>query len=394
MKRILVITARFPLPALGACEQDRFEGIKALKRLGFEVSVIAKVFSFQPKEEIERFSREFGIPVKTLPYENKFSLKRILSPLYWDGAAYEYSHASVKDAVESEIKHFQPDLIWVDYTYLWPLYSIFKKRKIPVITRSINFEPAHFLQEDGYSPLNLIKFLSKLAGELITIKNSGFLFAITPNEEKIYRKLGAKSISILPLRGLPEFLDKRVLLRDRKVLNVIFMGSTYTVSHNRAALKAILEDIAPAALEKCGGCFKFYISGRKVPAEFEKFFGGNIVYAWHKDRKEFDEFLKDMDIAIVPSLYGAGMQQKIFEPLCRGIPTAASLRGLAGYPFLHRKHLLAAKNIAEFADLLLELRDLKLRKTLSENSVELARKLFSREVVDKTVVNAVNLCAR
>ena len=78
MKRILVITARFPLPALGACEQDRFEGIKALKRLGFEVSVIAKVFSFQPKEEIERFSREFGIPVKTLPYENKFSLKKIL----------------------------------------------------------------------------------------------------------------------------------------------------------------------------------------------------------------------------------------------------------------------------------------------------------------------------
>lgn len=172
------------------------------------------------------------------------------------------------------------------------------------------------------------------------------------------------------------------------------MGSTYNVHHNLAALEVILKKIAPSVREKYPGQFKFYISGGKIPEDLKRFFGEDVIYSGRKDQNEFDDFLADMDIAVVPSLFGAGMQQKIFEPLCRGIPAVVSSRGLAGYPFRHREHALIADSIEEFPDLLLELRDAGLRRKLSENSVILSKKLFSREKMDAVVLEAVNKISR
>lgn len=389
LKKILVITPRFPLPALGACEQDRFEGIKQLKRLGFEVSVVSKVFYFQPNEEIEKFSKDYGIPVKLMPYENKFGLRRFLNPFYWDGAAYEYSLPSLKKTLIGVLADFKPDLVWADYTYLWPLYGILRKRKIPIITRSINFEPSHFLQEDGWSFFNFFKAVSKLAGEIMAISKSDFLFAITPKEEKIYRRLGAKNINVLPLRGLPFCLGEggRVL-GNKKPLNVFFAGSTYTVSHNKKALELILKKIAPDVEKKAPGRFVFHVTGRKFPEELKPLLGKHAIY--HGTVSNWAGFLRNMDIALIPSLFGAGMQQKIFEPLSRGIPTVASSRGLAGYPFKNEEHLLYAESSGDFAGCLIRLEDADLRIRLSKNARAVSEKLFSKEGLDGKILEAIN----
>ena len=390
-KKILVITPRFPLPDTGACEQDRVEGIKQLKRLGFEVSVVSKIFFFQDKAAIEKFSSDFGIPVKLLEYENKFSIKRFLNPFYWDGAAYEYSRKSVKEAVESEVERFRPDLVWIDYTYLWPLYSIFRKRNIPIIVRSINFEPSHFLQEDDWSFLNLFKFLSKFASEIITVRRNNFLFAITPKEENFYRKLGAKNTATLPLRGLAGRLKERKQINDNKSLNVFFAGSTYSVSHNRKALELIVRQVAPLVERKKLGKFTFHITGRKFPNELKSYLNGKVIYRGLIN--DWNSFTDEMDIAIVPSLYGAGMQQKIFEPLCRGISTVASARGLAGYPFINGEHLLLAQTPEDFVSCLLMLENAGLRQELSRKAYELASRIFSREASDQIITKAIHSCA-
>ena len=390
-KKILVITPRFPLPDTGACEQDRVEGIKQLKRLGFEVSVVSKIFFFQDKAAIEKFSSDFGIPVKLLEYENKFSIKRFLNPFYWDGAAYEYSRKSVKEAVESEVERFRPDLVWIDYTYLWPLYSIFRKRNIPIIVRSINFEPSHFLQEDDWSFLNLFKFLSKFASEIITVRRNNFLFAITPKEENFYRKLGAKNTATLPLRGLAGRLKERKQINDNKSLNVFFAGSTYSVSHNRKALELIVRQVAPLVERKKLGKFTFHITGRKFPNELKSYLNEKVIYRGLIN--DWNSFTDEMDIAIVPSLYGAGMQQKIFEPLCRGISTVASARGLAGYPFINGEHLLLAQTPEDFVSCLLMLENAGLRQELSRKAYELASRIFSREASDQIITKAIHSCA-
>jgi hypothetical protein len=95
--------------------------------------------------------------------------------------------------------------------------------------------------------------------------------------------------------------------------------------------------------------------------------------------------LSEMDIALIPSLFGAGMQQKIFEPIVLGIPTITSERGVAGYPLLHKKHIILCEDPEDFCDSLLLLKDTELRRLLSDSSKEVSKLLFSAEVQDETV---------
>jgi len=381
MKKILVITPKFPIPTTGACEQDRLEGILQLQRLGFDVRVISKITAFQDKIKIEDFGRKNNIQIHLISYKNKKNFKRFLNPLYWDGAAYEYTDEDIQHAVKKIIKEWNPDLAWFDYTYLWPLYKLFRKNKIPIVTRSINFEPIHFLQEDGYTPVNIIKFLVKLITEMITIWKSSLVYSITPKEKRIYEILTYKKVLNLPLRGLPKLVGEWGNTFSNTPLDVFFFGSTYNVSHNKRALKFLLKEVFPNLSKDK---FIFHILGAKFPEEFKKYLTENVIY--HGFVADLNNFLKTMDVAIVPSIYGAGMQQKIFEPLVRGIPTIASFRGLAGYSYMEGKDLLVARNKESFIKALNLMEDFNLRKKLSGNSLQKSREMFNQKKIDNIVL--------
>ena len=280
--------------------------------------------------------------------------------------------------------------MWFDYTYLWPLYNIARKKNIPVITRSINFEAVHFLEEDGRNIINYLKFIPKFITEYITCKKSDTYFSITPKEKKLYKKVcRKKGIINLPLRSMPKILnDESVELKDSNVLQVLFMGSTYNVSHNRKALEFILKEIAPRVKEVTDKKYVFNIFGGKVPEELVKYESENIVFRGYVD--DFLLELNKIDIAIVPSLYGAGMQQKIFESLARGLPTIASPRGIADYPFENNVHLLTATTVNDFVKALISMQNFSLREKLAKNAKDLSHKMFSRKEIDDIVLLGLN----
>ena len=392
MKKILLVTPRSPFSKSGACEQDRACGVEQFLRLGYDVMVITKIF---PSDMIHLKEARNRLGIKIIPISYKLSknlpfierlkryIKRIINPFNWDGAAYEYKDKEIQKVFIKELDEFKPDVVFFDYTYLWPLYRHAKKRGIPIVTRSINFEPIHFLQEDGISFFNLIKFFSKLISEFITARKSNLIFSITPKEEKIYKILGTASVANLPLRGLPSCLRKEKEIKDNKKIHIFFMGSTYNVTHNSEALEFLIKKVAPVVESSISSKFIFHILGAKMPRRLEKYLSVNIVYEGYVDN--LDMFLEDMDIAVVPSLFGAGMQQKIFEPICRGIPTVVSKRGIAGYPFKSGVHVLPAENAEDFVDNILKLTDAGLRKTLSGNSIKLCHEIFSNEKIDNIV---------
>lgn len=398
-KKILIVMPRFPYPVTGACEQDRAEGLNIFLSLGYEIRIITKISSRErDKAEVERISKKLGVKIfpvsykfsKNLSFSKKFlkNLKRIINPLFWDGASYEYRDEEIIDVFKREIGEFKPDAVWFEYTTLWPLYKYAKRKNIPIITRSHNFEAFHFLEEEGYGHLNLLIFLSKFLGEIITARKSDFLLAITPKEERLYKKVGAKKIEVLPLRSLSKFLQKEKNILEKEKLNVFFMGSTYNVYHNRKALEEVVKNIIPLADKIYPNKFSFHITGGKLPKDFEYLFSKNITY--HGFVHDMDAFFEDMDIALIPSLFGAGMQQKIFEPLARGIPTITSARGLAGYPFEDREHLLLAYNTEDFVKALGELRDFNKRKDISFNAKKISRDIFSKEKIKNIISNSLN----
>lgn len=388
-KRVLIVTPRFPFFEKGACEQDRVAGIKMFLEKDFEVVVICKALENE-MPLAAKFEKSLGIKIIPITYKFSKSIKRFFNPLYWDGAAFEYFDREIQKNVKQELEEFKPNFVYFDYTFLWPLYNLVRNRKIPIITRSINFEPLHFLEEDGYSIKSLLMFPLKLLSEIISLHRSDIFFSISPKEQIIYKWLGKKVIN-LPLRSLLKFLDwEYTLAEDESTLNVFFAGSTYNVKHNKKALKLILKKIAPKAERICPGRFIFHIIGNKFPGSFKKYLEcRNIKYHGFVPKEELDNFFKNMDIALIPSLAGAGMQQKVFEPLARGIPTITSKRGLAGYQFKDGEHVLLAKN-NDYLSELVKMQDSALRNNLSKKSKEFSKKIFSKEVFNK-LANALFL---
>ena len=385
-KKILIISPKFPIPTTGACEQERLAGFLQLQRLGFEVRVVAKVFNWQDKEAIYRWCQEHDIKVDLLDYE--FRRRWSLNPFYWDGAANEYASEATQQLVGRVVRSYQPDIAWCDYSYLWPLYHLFKANDIPVITRSINFEATHFLQEDGISFKNILKFPPKVISEWLTIKKSDYFFTITPHEERLYKRLGARNVATLPLRSLPDLLKTKREIRETNQLHLFFMGASYNVHHNRQAAEFVIKDIAPEVERRAPSRFFFHILGKKLPKDLSALCYGNIKEEGFV--ADLNEFLdKEVDAAVIPSLMGAGMQQKIFEPLVRGIPSVVSPRGLAGYPYRHGEHVLFAKSKDEFVEQILRLKDIGLRRSLSEKALQLSRELFFQEKLDDIIREGV-----
>lgn len=391
MFKVLVITPRFPYPEAGACEQDRAEGIRQLQRLGYEVQVIGKVFDWQDTTVIKKEWEGMGVPVQLVPYKyhrlpGSLKIKKMLSalvrPWYLDGAAFEYTDPEIRQVIQTTLESFRPDLVWFDYTYLWPLYALVKKRGLPIIARSINFEVTHFLDEDGRTWPNYLKALPKYVSEWITARQAQVLFSINPQERIRYQKLRAKNVFNLPLRALAGKLGTH-RPRETDQPHVFFAGSTYNVAHNRRALEFIVKVVAPEMERRHSDGFVFHITGAKLPSDLESYFHDKMIYEGFV--ADMDRFLENMDIAFIPSFFGAGMQQKIFEPLARGFPTITHARGLAGYDFVPGKEVVVADDLDSFCQALDSMRSLDRRQELSQNAKLKSKQLFSQSVLDSIV---------
>ena len=397
--KILVVTIKFPFPPTGACESDRANGILQLIRLGFDVKVITKIANYQSLKDVQKTLEDLGVEIIPVSYKfdtkasgaqklKKYILRFFKNPLILDGAASEFDDQELKNVFKIQMENWQPALVWFDCTYTWPLYAIAKSYKTPIITRSPNFEPIHFLEENGYNPINYLRFLPKLIGEIMVVKKSNLIFAITPREARSYEKLGAKNVEVLPLRGLPKCLKKKRNVKDKQKLSVFFMGSTYNVFHMKRALDFILKEILPKINKMATNKFSFHVFGAKLPKKYNGYLKENVVYRGYVENLE--DALEDMDIALIPSLCGAGMQQKIFEPLARGIPTITSPRGIAGYSFGNEKNVLLASDADGFVEHLINLQDIYLRKNLSEQALKTSNQLFSQDKLDSIVLSNIN----
>lgn len=391
-KRILIVTPRSPFEGRGADEQDRLSGIKWFIENGYETRVITKTL-VNDIPHLSKAANELSIKIFGIPYKfrgKKDFLKRLFNPNYWDGAAYEYFDYEIQSKLEEQIEEFNPDIVWFDYTYLWPLYKIAKKGGAKIITRSINFEPEHFLDEDGRMPWNYLRSLPKYMSELRSLRNSDFLFAITPKEGKIYKKLGNTPVDVLPLRSLSLRIGVSGEKGEDGLVHLGFMASNYNVHHNLEALLFLTRNVFPLLPPEIKYNLRLHVTGNKLSQKIEGQLPKGVVYDGFVPSSS--DFWLSMDIAVVPSVFGAGMQQKIFEPLTLGVPTITSTRGLAGYPFNCGTSVLCAETSKEFVDAIVRLtRDHDFRSRLGEEAKKVAATIFNKESLDRIMKKAIEI---
>lgn len=390
-KRVLIVTPWIPYPITGADQQDRYLGFLQLKKISSAIHVIAKIHAFQKRAEIEKFYADAGIPLTLVPYTSSrltlvfrsfFSMFR--EPALCDGAALEYTDPLFQKTIRDAVRDFHPDVAWVEFSFLWPVVRLLKSLGIPTVMRSANNEAQQSIDEHRSSVLAPLFALPKFRGERIAAVESTVLCAITPWEEIWYQTCGGKHISVLPLRGLGETLRHHTHT-EKSVLDVVFLGSSYTNGHNRDALQFILQDIIPSIEKHAPGQFRFHITGKKFPEAFQRYVTSAVTV--HGFIPDLRTFLNTMDIALCPSVSGQGMQQKIFEPLCCGLPLIT--HHTAGYPFEDTVHVLLATNVDDYVKHLLELRSMQRRQELADHAYRLSAQIFSEERMEQIADTAI-----
>lgn len=390
--RILVVTPWVPYPITGADQQDRFEGFKQLQELGHDIHVIAKIHRFQPRHEIEIFYRDAGIQLTLVPYAP--SLFRLLlqklpsvlvEPALLDGSALEYIDSATTSIVTKKVQEFKPDVAWVEFTFLWPVVRLLKKLGVPSVMRSANNEAQQSIDEHRGSWKARMLAIPKFRGEKIAARESDMLLAITPNEEQWYQSLEAKHVDVLPLRALPHILRSHTH-HQKEVLDVVFLSSSYSNGHNCDALEFLLKEILPEIHAKLPGTFHFHITGQKFPEKFRSLVSSDITV--HGFIPDLRSFLDTMDIAVCPSVGGQGMQQKIFEPLCCGLPLIT--HHTAGYPFADGTSVLLAHDGKTYAKHLETLLNSERRQSLADEALRISSECFSHERLLATVANALH----
>ena len=155
----------------------------------------------------------------------------------------------------------------------------------------------------------------------------------------------------------------------------------------KKALGFILKEIIPRINKLVPNKFCFHIFGAKFPKEYNIYLRNDVIYNGYVE--DLGAALDDMDVALIPSFFGAGMQLKIFEPPSRGIPTITSPRGLAGYPLEDGKHVLLASSTDKFVEHLINLQDINLRRSLSKESLKICNRLFSQESFDLIILDEI-----
>lgn len=392
MTRILLLTPWVPWPLTGACQQDRFWGMKQMQALGEDIRVIARIHDFQNKHDIEAAFRKESISLTLVPHtKNKWKLllKNLpaitRNPGLLDGAALEYVDQHYLQTVKTAITEFRPDVIWMEYCTHWPLLRILKSFGIPMIVKSSLNEPRNCVDEHGGSLMARIKALPKFVGEKAVARSADLVLAITPDEERWYRSLGGNNVGVLPLRGLSKCFVRKIHT-PKDVLDVVFLSSNYNMGHNRDAFLFLLQEILPEVRRQLPGKIRFHLTGSKFREHWKQFLADDLRYTGFIP--DLGTFLGTMDAALCPWITGQGMQQKVFEPLCRSLPLLTTKTG--GYPFVDGKEVLLCKTPQDYVDGLQKLLDPATRNAIAESAYDKAESLFSEEAVKGIVKKAID----
>ncbi len=210
------------------------------------------------------------------------------------------------------------------------------------ISRSVNFEPLHYLQENKITLKAPFMFVGKIW--LSLFERCFFdIWVISPNDLKSYSVFcSRKDIELFPLFqlfGIPESPRKD----SPDVLNVGYLGSTYNVTHNRASFNFITQELAPTLFKLGERNIHFNIYGVKSP--LVNSLPNLTIHGW---KESTEEIFEENDVFIVPYFGGTGMQSKLFEPIVRGKPVIANPKAFAGYPFERDSHYFSAVTLNDY----------------------------------------------
>jgi hypothetical protein len=375
----------------GAQEMDCWAGFRMLSTqfstFRFQISVnLSGCQLISPKGQILGTWR-LNLPTSI---KNKISFNYVKALLiYLDTSMAQFSDATLRNLILEITEDIGTDLLWVETQF----YDYALPTDVPVIVRSVNFEAKHVLREDT-SLGKYFRFLGKVFSEFRVSRRRNVL-SISPRDSWGYKILSGHNIPYLPLRQLGCLVgtDRNSHLGQVSPCsseNYFYLaGSTYDVKHNLDNLTTVVEEIAPVMARELPNVH-IKVFGNRIPAKVK--FPDNVVRMSFQNN--FHQVASGSLGAIVPTKGGAGMQSKVFEPLCLGIPLIAHPGALSGYPFNVTEHFWRGSNPEETVTSMIRIaRDPEFAIRKARKAQILADSLFNasllRSIMNKSIREAL-----
>ncbi len=169
---------------------------------------------------------------------------------------------------------------------------------------------------------------------------------------------------------------------------VLFIG-TLTWEANIDAAVYFLKDIWPNLIAQKPE-MKFYIVGKNPDARIIKLANESKNVILTGFVQNLDDYYSKSKVFISPLRFGSGIKVKVMNALYRGIPTVSTTVGAEGLAVKNESTMMVTDDPAQFAkDILRLIEDPGLWNTISENSRQLAKDLYTWEAVFEKVVQAI-----
>jgi glycosyltransferase involved in cell wall biosynthesis len=392
MRKVLLLTKKFPYPAKDGETIAIMQIIKGLAAKGIEVTALCmntrKHFSdiSQMPSGIRQLADFHAVDVNTDPtpfgvFCNLFS-----------SASYHYARFYSKKFEQHLVALLHQktfNIVQAEGLYLLLYLNIIRKYSTSaVILRAHNIEHEIWERTIAQMPPGIKRAYLQLQTKRLkqfeksVITQADAIVAISESDKN---KLDLIAPSI-PKMALPVGMD--ITGQMPKVcpepLSVVHLGGMDWLP-NQQGVQWFLDHCWGNILQHFPKA-TFYLAGRNIPDRFRRMHIPNFVV--DGEVEDARQYLLSKSVVIVPLLSGSGIRVKIIENMALGKCIVSTSTGAEGIGAEHGRHILIADSPADFTRAVCELlRNESLRQQIGENAFNFARQRFDNTVLTQKLIS-------
>ena len=374
MKKILLITPRYPFPILGG-DKDRFVGIAKTLAKKNQIDIVAISNKNHKKDHQNNLSHKITV------FKINFFLRIFYSILFlFKGNPMQvsfYYSAVVKKYIQKIIKKYDAIIVHGIRSAQY-LPDSFKGKKILEMTdlMSLNFKKIYRAMP-FYNPLKYIYFTESFLikkYENNICKKFNKIILISKNDLYEEKNVNFKNkISVIP-SGI--FLHKKIYRFNIKNYKIIFLGNIKYYP-NKVACYNFVKNIMPKINKKFKN-IEFHIIG-KINFIDKFFLEKNNQIKIHGPVENIKNILKNSICAVNNVNIATGFQTKTLKYMSYGLPTLA-LKKVRNNEFKDNKDIIYFKNNYELIEKISKIKnDKKLSESISKICYSKINKDYSRD---------------
>ncbi|MFY0673959.1 MAG: glycosyltransferase [Bacteroidia bacterium] len=349
--KILQLCLRFPFPPVDGGGMAMASTAKGLKKIGVDLHIAAlnTTKHFATEQSVKTAQREFKI--SAFKIDNRITPKNTLLNLL-SGKAFHvtrFYNKNVAKQIAEILKHNNFDAVVFESLFMAPYLNLVKEvSHAKTILRSHNIEYQIWervsSETNNWVKKKYLKLQAKRLKkyeETITPKFD-LIAAISPNDLNSYRKMGLGSKAFY----LPFGIDAKPMAEkfEKSEFKIGHIGSMDWIP-NQEGIRWFLKNVWPLINKEQLTC---EFAGRHMPKDIVEASGHPLKVIGEVEHSE--EFLKSLDLLIVPLRSGSGVRIKVLESMAMGVPIVATKIGFEGIGVKNKESIIEANSAAEFAD--------------------------------------------